>query len=293
MGIINLVCCREADIEPVQLHQSSWKAHLGNGRATKGEVAEIIATLFDMEKLPVDDSVDAIAIGYAGFMRADQQHQLTLYRCRSTKRHRWNNPNKFNCSIFQSKAIARVANPRTQKMLRLLLEMDCSNELIAALLELSEFSIHHIRYLAGPISVHQCGWSESLPQWLPKAIYLDRFDAIVAENEKEIVGELATPSEVAACIYPATLIAPLERYWADVYLWAANESMTKHGKLPEGRTFWEVQGIQPVQMSGYIKTEDGRRKTECYDRIARDIRRLVVGGKQAKRLGQETKSGQV
>ncbi|MEM9540771.1 MAG: crossover junction endodeoxyribonuclease RuvC [Cyanobacteria bacterium P01_E01_bin.42] len=66
VGIINLVCCREADIEPIQLHQSSWKAHLGNGRATKGEVAEIIATLFDMEKLPVDDSVDAIAIGYAG-----------------------------------------------------------------------------------------------------------------------------------------------------------------------------------------------------------------------------------
>ncbi|WP_323222343.1 hypothetical protein [Spirulina sp. 06S082] len=175
------------------------------------------------------------------------------------------------------------SNPRTQKMLRLLLEMDCSNELIAALLELSEFSIHHIRYLAGPISVHQCSWSESLPQWLPKAIYLDRFDAIVAETEKGIVGELATPSEVAACIYPATLIAPLERYWAAVYLWAANESMTKHGKLPEGRTFWEVQGIQPVQMSGYIKTE-------CYDRIARDIRRRVVEAGKQRGWGKKRKA---
>lgn len=66
VGIINLVCYREANLEPILLHQSSWKAHLGNGRATKTEVAEIIATLFDLDDLPGDDSVDAIAIGYAG-----------------------------------------------------------------------------------------------------------------------------------------------------------------------------------------------------------------------------------
>ncbi len=174
-------------------------------------------------------------------------------------------------------------SPQIQKILRLLLEMDCSKELIAALLELSEFSIHHIRYLAGPISIHQCGWSEMLPQWLPKAIYLDRFDTIVAENEKGIVGELATPSEVTACIYPATLIAPLDRYWADVYLWAANESLTKHGKLPEGQTFWDVQGIEPVQMSGYIETE-------CYNRIARDIRRRVVEAGKQRGWGKKRKA---
>jgi len=48
------------------LHQSSWKAHLGDGRASKDEVAEILSALFDLENLPVDDSVDAIGIGYAG-----------------------------------------------------------------------------------------------------------------------------------------------------------------------------------------------------------------------------------
>ncbi|MGH2412718.1 MAG: crossover junction endodeoxyribonuclease RuvC [Microcystaceae cyanobacterium] len=37
LGIISLVSYREAQINPVFLHQSSWKCHLGNGRATKDE----------------------------------------------------------------------------------------------------------------------------------------------------------------------------------------------------------------------------------------------------------------
>jgi crossover junction endodeoxyribonuclease RuvC len=66
LGVINLVCYREAKIEPIFLHQASWKCHLGHGRATKQEVAEMVESLFNLENLPIDDSVDAIAIAYAG-----------------------------------------------------------------------------------------------------------------------------------------------------------------------------------------------------------------------------------
>lgn len=65
-GVINLVCYRETGILPIYLHQSSWKCHLGSGRAKKDEVAEMVQALFGLETLPIDDSVDAIAIGYAG-----------------------------------------------------------------------------------------------------------------------------------------------------------------------------------------------------------------------------------
>ena len=65
LGVINLVCYREAHLKPIFLHQSSWKAHLGSGKASKNEVAEILQQLFDLETLPIDDSVDAIAIAYA------------------------------------------------------------------------------------------------------------------------------------------------------------------------------------------------------------------------------------
>ena len=65
-GVINLVCYRETGILPVYLHQSSWKCNLGYGKADKKEVAEMVQVLFDLENLPIDDSVDAIGIGYAG-----------------------------------------------------------------------------------------------------------------------------------------------------------------------------------------------------------------------------------
>ena len=65
-GVINLVCYREMGIQPVYLHQSSWKCHLGYGRADKNEVAGMVQVLFDLKSLPIDDSVDAIGIGYAG-----------------------------------------------------------------------------------------------------------------------------------------------------------------------------------------------------------------------------------
>jgi crossover junction endodeoxyribonuclease RuvC len=64
--LINLVCYREMGIQPVYLHQSSWKCHLGYGKADKNEVAGMVQVLFDLKSLPVDDSVDAIGIGYAG-----------------------------------------------------------------------------------------------------------------------------------------------------------------------------------------------------------------------------------
>lgn len=65
-GVINLVCYRETGIEPIYLHQSSWKCHLGYGKADKNEVAGMVQVLFDLKTLPIDDSVDAIGIGYAG-----------------------------------------------------------------------------------------------------------------------------------------------------------------------------------------------------------------------------------
>ncbi len=65
-GVINLVCYRELGIEPIYLHQSSWKCHLGNGKANKKEVAAMVQMIFELETLPIDDSVDAIAIAYAG-----------------------------------------------------------------------------------------------------------------------------------------------------------------------------------------------------------------------------------
>jgi crossover junction endodeoxyribonuclease RuvC len=66
LGVINLVIYRMLKQDPIFLHQASWKAHLGNGKADKKEVAKLLQMLFDLQTLPIDDSVDAIGIAYAG-----------------------------------------------------------------------------------------------------------------------------------------------------------------------------------------------------------------------------------
>lgn len=65
LGILNLVSVRELQIVPIFLHQSSWKCHIGNAKADKKEVATMVQSIFNLESIPIDDSVDAIAIAYA------------------------------------------------------------------------------------------------------------------------------------------------------------------------------------------------------------------------------------
>lgn len=65
VGILNMVSLREQNIEPIFLHQSSWKCHIGNAKADKREVALMVQSIFNIENMPIDDSVDAIAIAYA------------------------------------------------------------------------------------------------------------------------------------------------------------------------------------------------------------------------------------
>lgn len=67
LGVINLVCYRHGQITPLMLHQSSWKGHLGNGRAKKAEVASMVESLFTLSHVTKDDAVDAIGIAYATF----------------------------------------------------------------------------------------------------------------------------------------------------------------------------------------------------------------------------------
>lgn len=67
LGIINLVCYRELNLTPILLHQASWKGYLGNGKANKTEVADRVQSLFILPELPLNDTIDAIAIAYAAF----------------------------------------------------------------------------------------------------------------------------------------------------------------------------------------------------------------------------------
>ncbi|OUC14546.1 MAG: hypothetical protein B0A82_11455 [Alkalinema sp. CACIAM 70d] len=156
----------------------------------------------------------------------------------------------------------------TLEMLRLLASLDVPKELLACMLEMAEFSIHHVRYLAGPLVLHRSLWGDVVPKWLKAACVQDRFDLILAEYEQEQVGDYATPSEVLAYMMPASFEAPMHRDYSELYIWAGNEVMRKHNKLPEGAdNFYDLIGVHRIE----FKTV----KTEFHD-LSRSIRQSVV-----------------
>ena len=96
-------------------------------------------------------------------------------------------------------------------------------------------------------------------------------EQIAREVREGTIGALATPLEVMAYMYPATLDAPLADEWVQVYLYCGQEALAKHGKLPIGQSFAQtVLGEeQPLALPAYIQSQ-------FLMPLQRDIRRKVV-----------------
>lgn len=156
----------------------------------------------------------------------------------------------------------------TLEMLRLLASLDTPKELLACMLEMAEFSIHHVRYLAGPLVLHRSLWGDTTPSWLKVACIHDRLELILNEYEQDQVGDYATPTEVLTYMMPASFEAPMHRDYSDLYIWAGNEVVRKHKKLPEGSdNFYELTGSHVIEFNT-VKTE--------FHTLSRSIRQSVV-----------------
>jgi hypothetical protein len=111
-----------------------------------------------------------------------------------------------------------------------------------------------------------------------------RFEAIAAEAEAGEVGEVATAEELLACLYPATMIAPMSHRWYQVYMYLGNEVLTKHKKLPPEQSFWEL-----INITHPITYEQVRYD---YNELARDIRKRVIKQAAARGVDKRTRSQQ-
>ncbi|MBD1862372.1 MULTISPECIES: hypothetical protein [Trichocoleus] len=171
---------------------------------------------------------------------------------------------------------------KSREILRLLMQVG-ARDIVAAYLEIGGFHHQHIRYLMGPTVLHRSPWADTLPNWLPEAIHRDRFESILSEHDEGLVGNLATPTEVMAYMYPATMDAPMQRDWVEVYLWAGNDVLTRHNRLPEGKTFWEHVDNSPISYH-QIKND--------YEQLARDIRRKVVQAAASRGIAKKQRMAQ-
>jgi hypothetical protein len=84
-----------------------------------------------------------------------------------------------------------------------------------------------------PILVFPGGWGDTLPEWLKGAITMER----LIENMKSLKGEEMTGTDAEACayLYTASLTAPMDSDWSEIYLYVAGKTYSRHkqGGLPE------------------------------------------------------------
>jgi len=160
---------------------------------------------------------------------------------------------------------------RTLHLITAFAQLEANPHITSVLMAMAALDRRLVRYMAGPVILHRSPWAETLPAWVIPAIYADRAEQIAQEVREGTIGAFATPLEVMAYLYPATLDAPLAYEWVQVYLYCGQEALAKHGKLPAGQSFAQVVlgEDQPLALPEYIQSQ-------FLMPLQRDIRRKVV-----------------
>ena len=175
-------------------------------------------------------------------------------------------------------------------MLIALADLDCSRDVLSALLEMDDVHQDHLRFLAGPVVQQRSPWAETTPEWLLKSVPADRLRIILEEHKRGEVGWQIGPVELTAVMYPATMDAPLCMEYSDIYLWAsAQASSRQYGKpLDE---IWDSLGGEPVPDKHIL--EPRGRYHQDYRKICGDVRRRVVSAaKETSRQQRQAEASQ-
>ena len=139
---------------------------------------------------------------------------------------------------------------------------------------------------SGPIIVYPGGWSDTVPQWLKKAITLER----LAMNMKTLKGEEATGTDAECCayLYTASLTIPLDSDWSEIYLYVSTKSYEQwndQAKMPEDVA---VNSLNDYQLNELNKLKRWIYQKRCKDRketgklIARQNREAEIIKEQKK-----------
>jgi hypothetical protein len=187
-------------------------------------------------------------------------------------------------NLISPEIMAEISNANStklpdniRKMLQILASLNTPKELLASLLEIAEFSLHHVRYLAGPLVIHRSPWSDTIPQWLKFACIQDRLELIFTEYEQDQVGVSSTATEVLTYMMPATYEAPLHRDYVDLYLWVGNEVLTKYDKLLKGcKSFYEFMGDGDTNNASNNRIIHFNQVKNEFNYLSRSIRRSIV-----------------
>ena len=123
--------------------------------------------------------------------------------------------------------------------------------------------------LTDPIIVYPGGWGDSLPEWLKNAIVLER----LTENMKETKGEQPTGTDAEACAYlnTASLSAPMDNDWSQIYLYVAGKTYSRwqKNKMPDDIRVDSLTDQQTADLKRLKEWLYRRRTTQEVERAER------------------------
>jgi len=129
---------------------------------------------------------------------------------------------------------------------------------------------HHVHpslvhYFNAPVLSWEPNMATSL-RWIGAAVRVERLETIIAEHRAGIVGQLATPAEVMAHLFPAAKAQLLPQDWTAIYGYVAFTTLSRHNLLPE----------KSAILPHYPNCELTLAEQERLVTLRRDIRQAVV-----------------
>jgi hypothetical protein len=125
--------------------------------------------------------------------------------------------------------------------------------------------------LTDPIIVMPGGWGDSLPDWIKTSITLER----LVSNMKALKGEEMTGTDAEACAYlfTASLTAPMDHDWTQIYLYIATKVYEKWRTKESGVTMPEdirVESLTNNQLDDLNRLKEFIYRTRTKIRLERD-----------------------
>src|SRR4030042_4268091 len=96
-----------------------------------------------------------------------------------------------------------------------------------------------------PILVFPGGWGDTIPEWLKGAITSER---LMMNVEALKTGQMTgTDAEACAYLYTASLTAPMDSDWSEIYLYIAGKVYEKHRTKESGATMPEDIRVESLR----------------------------------------------
>lgn len=167
--------------------------------------------------------------------------------------------------IVEAESSSGSITEKMQMMIKIMLKTGMSPKAIAALLELTSLRKEHKQYFGAPIICSDSLWHDTIPAWLKLAIYQERLEIICNEHNKQEIGIYAGYPDAVAVLMAASLAAPLNSEWCDIYTWLGREVTVKY----QGKSRDDFKGVcEKDELSNYEKGE--------LNELLADIRRKVI-----------------